>query len=153
MDKNRPSAQSEGQLLDFWQQEGPTSFLKVLQEKGKKKESSILRIEEQNDIDFFTSLETIHNGKMFTFKKKRSFRFLWWLSGKESICQCRRHVFGPWSGKIPTCRRATKPVSHSYWAYALEPMCSNYWSLHAPEPMLCNKRSHARRSWRNTTRD
>ena len=37
MDKNRPSAQSEGQLLDFWQQEGPTSFLKVLQEKEKKK--------------------------------------------------------------------------------------------------------------------
>ena len=25
----------------------------------------------------------------------------WWLSGKESACQCRRHGFGPWSGKIP----------------------------------------------------
>ena len=49
----------------------------------------------------------------------------------------------------PTCRRATKPVYHNYWAYALEPECCNYWA-HVPqllkpahlEPMLCNKRSH-----------
>ena len=25
----------------------------------------------------------------------------WWLSGEESTCQCRRHEFDPWSGKIP----------------------------------------------------
>ena len=25
----------------------------------------------------------------------------WWLSGKESACQCRRHEFNPWSRKIP----------------------------------------------------
>ena len=25
----------------------------------------------------------------------------WWLSGKESSCQCRRHRFDSWSGKIP----------------------------------------------------
>ena len=25
----------------------------------------------------------------------------WWLSGKESTCQCRRYVFDPWSRKIP----------------------------------------------------
>ena len=25
----------------------------------------------------------------------------WWLSGKESTCQCRRHRFDPWSGRIP----------------------------------------------------
>ena len=25
----------------------------------------------------------------------------WWLSGKESACQRRRHDFYPWSGKIP----------------------------------------------------
>ena len=24
-----------------------------------------------------------------------------WLSGKESTCQCRRHRFDPWVGKIP----------------------------------------------------
>ena len=25
----------------------------------------------------------------------------WWLSGKESSCQCRRYAFYPWVGKIP----------------------------------------------------
>ena len=33
---------------------------------------------------------------------------LWWLSGKELICQFRRlkrHGFGPWVGKIPWRRK------------------------------------------------
>ena len=28
----------------------------------------------------------------------------WWLSGKESACQCRRRGFNPWVGKIPWTR-------------------------------------------------
>ena len=28
-------------------------------------------------------------------------RLPWWLGGKESACQCRRHRFDPWSRKIP----------------------------------------------------
>ena len=31
----------------------------------------------------------------------------------------------------PTCRRATKPVCHNYWACALEPASHNYWSPRA----------------------
>ena len=49
----------------------------------------------------------------------------------------------------PTCRGATKPVHHNYWACAIEPACHNYWTrepqLLKParlEPMLRNKRSH-----------
>ena len=41
----------------------------------------------------------------------------WWLSGKESACQCRRHGFNPWSGKTPHATEqlslhttATKPM-------------------------------------------
>ena len=30
---------------------------------------------------------------------------LWWLSGKESTCQCRRWRFDPWVGKLPWRRR------------------------------------------------
>ena len=49
----------------------------------------------------------------------------------------------------PTCREATKPVHHNYWACTLEPASHNYWA-HVPqllkpahlEPVLCNKRSH-----------
>ena len=49
----------------------------------------------------------------------------------------------------PTCRGATKPVCHKYWACALEPMSHNYWAcvpqLLKPmclEPTFRNKRSH-----------
>ena len=49
----------------------------------------------------------------------------------------------------PTCHGATKPMSHNYWACALEPASHNYWA-HVPqllkpaclEPVLRNKRSH-----------
>ena len=27
--------------------------------------------------------------------------WIWWLSGKESACQCRRCRFDPWIGRIP----------------------------------------------------
>ena len=48
----------------------------------------------------------------------------------------------------PTCRGATKPVCHNYWACALEPASHNYWAcmlqqlkLTCLEPVLHNKRS------------
>ena len=48
----------------------------------------------------------------------------------------------------PTCRRATKPMCHNYWACALEPASHNYRAcvpqLLKPvhlEPVLRNKRS------------
>ena len=62
-------------------------------------------------------------------------------------------VQGTWvqvlAQEYPTCRRATKPVCHNYWACALEPASHNYWA-HVPqllkpahlEPVLRNKRSH-----------
>ena len=38
----------------------------------------------------------------------------WWLSGKESACQCRRWGFDPWVGKIPL-RRKWQPTWDSPW--------------------------------------
>ena len=35
--------------------------------------------------------------------------FLWWFSGKESACQCRRPGFVPWVRKIPR-RRKWQPI-------------------------------------------
>ena len=43
----------------------------------------------------------------------------WWLSGKESTCQCKRHGFDPWSKKIPHAKGqlslcvTTEPVLQS----------------------------------------
>ena len=49
----------------------------------------------------------------------------------------------------PTCRGATKPARHNYWACALEPASHNCWArvpqLLKParlEPVLQNKRGH-----------
>ena len=59
----------------------------------------------------------------------------------------------------PTCRWATKPMRHNYWARALEHTSHNYWArmpqLLKPvhlELVLCNKRSHHMRSPRTTTK-
>ena len=52
----------------------------------------------------------------------------WWLRVKESACQCRRHRFNPWSGKIP---HATEQLSPRATAIA-----RNYWSPCALEPAL-----------------
>ena len=55
------------------------------------------------------------------FKPKTICLKLWWLSGKESACQCRRRGFNFWSGKIPW-RRKQQPTlvflpgeSHGAW--------------------------------------
>ena len=65
----------------------------------------------------------------------------------------RLSVQGTWVPALvwenSTCRGATKPMRHNYWAYALEPVSHNYWA-HMPqllkptclEPMLRNRRSH-----------
>ena len=57
--------------------------------------------------------------------KKKKYRLPWWLSDKESIGNMRS-ITDP--GGFHMCR-ATKAVHHNYWASA-------------PEPVLCNKRSH-----------
>ena len=53
----------------------------------------------------------------------------------------------------PTCLRATKPECHNYWACALKPGNSNYWSLRAPracaqqqkKPLKCKVRTPQQR--------
>ena len=67
----------------------------------------------------------------------------------KTACQCRRHGFDPWSGKIPhaaeqlsPCATTIEPVLKSSGVSTPEPMCHNYRSLRALEPVLCNKRSH-----------
>ena len=69
-------------------------------------------------------LEEIEYNKILTMRG-----FPWWLSGKESTCQCRRHGFDPWSGKILRRRAGTPVRCHLYWICVLEPTSHNYWAL------------------------
>ena len=69
------------------------------------------------------SFEKIHNidkplARLIKKKKKREWaqinrisRLPWWLSGKESTHQCRRHRFDPWSGKIPHVVEQLRPCA------------------------------------------
>ena len=43
-------------------------------------------------------------------------------------------------GEDPTCFGSTKPVRHNFWGCALKPGSCNYWSSHALEPVLSNKK-------------
>ena len=56
----------------------------------------------------------------------------WWLSGKESTCQCR---FDPWSEKIPhameqlsPCATTLEPVLQSPETATTESRCCSYGS-------------------------
>ena len=71
-------------------------------------------------------------GILFSETEKLILKFMcglpWWLSGKESACQCRRHRFDPQSGKIlhamqqlSLCK-TIDPVLQSLGAVATEPV-------------------------------
>ena len=73
--------------------------------------------------------------------KKSTNRLPWWLSGKESACQCRRHGFCPWPGKIA---HAAEQLSHTPQLLSL---CCGAQELQPLEPerlqlVPCNKSSH-----------
>ena len=62
----------------------------------------------------------------------------WWLSGERIACQCRRHGFDPWSGRIPQASEL-KPVPCNFWAHVS-------WSLYsAKEARAMGKRLAAGR--------
>jgi len=57
-----------------------------------------------------------------------------WLSGEESTCQCRRHGFNPWSGKIS---HASEKLS--LCTITIEPVLHNKRSHLNGKPLYCNK--------------
>ena len=75
----------------------------------------------------------IYTHNVISFKYKKEGRLPWWLSSKESDCQCRRHRFHPCSRGIPhtvkqlsLCAATIEPVLYSLGAatteaYNLEP--------------------------------
>ena len=67
-----------------------------------------------------------------TTKGPRQFQTLglpWWLRGKESACQCRRHGLDTW---VPHAAAGQpSPVRRGYWACPLERNCG---SPHTLEP-------------------
>ena len=98
---------------------------------------------------------------------------VWWLRICLPMQETRVRALG-WEDA--TCRGATKPVhhnywacaleptshnywacalepaSHNYWACALEPASHNYWSLHTQSPCSATREATAMRSPRTATK-
>ena len=57
----------------------------------------------------------------------------WWLSGRESVCQCRRSIPGPGRSHVPQSNSpgttAIEPVLKSPANTTTEPIRRNYWIL------------------------
>ena len=53
-------------------------------------------------VTSFSRIASIISGKILP-------NYPWWLNGKESASQCRKHVFSPWTGKI-LWRRKWQPT-------------------------------------------
>ena len=143
-----------------WQCQGaplvwPVLFLTVLLPDDSKLFSKAKSISgDEDDFISFIGRSKMVSGFKMEFSNFCPFgasnmhsRLPWWLSGKESACQCRRQGFHPLIQEDPTCCGATKPVCYK-WVHTLEPRNCKYWAHvpqplkpHALEPVLC-KRSH-----------
>ena len=74
----------------------------------------------------------------------------WWLSGKESACQCRRHRFDPWSRKMPHAvgQLSRAPQLLSLQSRAQKPQLLSSLAL---EPCSTTRETTTVRSPRTTT--
>ena len=52
----------------------------------------------------------------------------WWLSGKESACQCRRHGFDPRSLTIPHAAEQLSPLTHSLQSLSRVRLFATPWT-------------------------
>ena len=83
----------------------------------------------------------------------------WWLHGQRSHWPMQETQVRSPVREDPTCQRASKPVHHNCWAYALRAQEPQLRSPRLPllrpkclEPTLCNKRSLHMRSPNARTR-
>lgn len=67
------------------------------------------------------------NGARNSIKNNLLFWGFPWLSGKESVVQCRRHGFDPWSRRIPCCIVSLQPQ-------LLKPPCPRAGALRQRKP-------------------
>ena len=75
-------------------------------------------------MEYWVEFSVLHSRSLWVIYVKYSNVWLsWWLSGKESACQCKRLVIDPWS----MCLGANEPMCQNYWASALESRSHDHW--------------------------
>ena len=89
-------------LCQFWYLLSPGKRLQLVFSCGKDPGFELSSMKDRNTFLLFSWLSSYQRGLWFLFPVcKREEGLLRWHSGKESTCQCRRHGFDPWVGKIP----------------------------------------------------
>ena len=96
-----PSNEHSGRFPVGW------TGLISLQSKGPSRVFSNTTVRKHQFFGIFYKREKWHGyceaeNKRYLYSVYHTWTSLvWWLSGKEPTCQCRRHGINPWSGKIP----------------------------------------------------
>ena len=93
---------------------------KDIQRVLKSRLTSLGREDTKQMLEHFQVTNTLHlvSCTLWASSETSPHGLPWWFSGKEPACQCRRHGFNPWSGKIPLtseqlCATATGPSLQS----------------------------------------
>ena len=84
--------------------------MKKITSLGRKTSSrQINKCTDLNPVTTEVSQSLIHLFNTHFLSTDQVLRLPWWLSGKESTCQCKRRGFSPWVRTIPW-RRKWQPV-------------------------------------------
>ena len=96
----------------------------------------------KSDLLYFTitSSRWINKLKCKNIFKNRLKGLPWWLSSRESTCQCRRHRFNPWSSEILHAVRQL-----SLYATTTEPKHHNNQSPCTLSPCPATRAHHSER--------
>ena len=86
----------------------------------------------------------------YIYIRQHSLRLPWWLSGKESPCQRRRHRFTLWSGEDPTRCGATEAVRHNFWACARESLGA---ATREQPPLATAREKPVQQRWPSTAKN
>ena len=140
-----------GSVIPWTEETFDMMLSKAYSKKKKKKKKSLITLDSLDEEKDVACCNSIFGDQYHIFAlilKRPSFSSIaswlkfewglpWWLSDKESDCQCRRHGFSPWFGKIShamgqlgLCTTTAEPVLQNLGAAAAEPM---YPRAHAPQ--------------------
>ena len=108
-DKTPEEELSEVKIANLTKKELRVAIIKMVKELGRRMDAQCKKLEVFNK-----KLENIKNNqtemKNTVTEIKNTRRGLpWWRSGWEPACQCKRHGFEPWFGKIPHAAEQLSP--------------------------------------------
>ena len=108
---------------------------------------------EDSKQEYWSGLLLSSPPRRHKWQKKEMTGLPWWLSGAESACQCKRHEFDPWSGKIPHAVKQLSPRTTTIKPVLQSPRTTTT-EAHTPQsPCSATREATATRNPRTATRE